>query len=158
MHFVLRSQEKLTARSLNVIGRVERYWCTWSVALQHPAGLGGPREADRLRAQQGVAVCREEDLLLLRHRRVHGPRGRQPQRSRHRRRLVVVRRTNGEREAPSHAVRHLVRPRMSTGPSTTCSNLVVLLYSWSFMPWRTINAVRKKLVMWGGIFVVVEPA
>ena len=62
---------------------------------QYPPGCGGPCQADRFRFEQGVDIWGEEDVLVLWDGGVHGARGRQQERSRHSRRLVVVRCTNG---------------------------------------------------------------
>lgn len=62
---------------------------------QHPPGLGRPHQADRLWAQQGVHIWREEDVLLLRHCGVHGTRGCQQERSQHCCWLVVLRCAHG---------------------------------------------------------------
>ena len=62
---------------------------------QHFTGCGWAHFAHRLRPVQGVADG-GEDLLLLRHRGVHGPGGGEPQGPHHGRGLVVLRRAPGE--------------------------------------------------------------
>jgi len=61
-----------------------------SVLLQHPAGHWRSYKTHRLRPQQRVDIRREEDVFILRHGRVHGSRGREPQGTWHSGWLVVV--------------------------------------------------------------------
>jgi hypothetical protein len=87
-------------------------------AFKHSLGLRGPHRPDRLWPEQGGRLQgRGPHLQLLRHRRVHGARGGEPQGPHARVRLVVAGRPH-VRNARRHSALRLQGPQADHEPDT----------------------------------------